>query len=321
MVKYGEKVIRSRGCFACHVIKGMEKEGKIAPELTSFGAKQTWELEYGDTHVPHTWEAWTSNKIKYPSIYRTERVLDKMPDFGLKDDEIHALLVLLKGYNGLNIPQNYQRELSNKEKILETGRRIVSNYNCRGCHNVEGEGGIIQKYIKNKNFYPPPLDKEPYHVGERIKASWLFSFLKNPTPVRTWLKVRMPTFNFSDKEIRELTAYFEALVPGEVSYESDLNLGIDPNIVDMGVKITNYMECGNCHDEGEKGIDFSIASQRLRKNWIPKWLKETRELIPTTRMPSSLSKRKCHWKWNSRNHRERQRNRLPRYRTVARRSA
>ena len=86
----------------------MEKEGKIAPELSSFGAKQTWELEYGDTHVPHTWEAWTLNKIKYPSIFRTERVLDKMPDFGLKDDEIHSILVLLKGYNGLNIPINYQ---------------------------------------------------------------------------------------------------------------------------------------------------------------------------------------------------------------------
>ena len=51
------------------------------------------------------------------------------------------------------------------------------------------------------------------------------------------------------------------------------------------------MECGNCHDDGEKGIDFSIASQRLRKNWIPKWLKDTRELIPSTRMPSHWVKK------------------------------
>ena len=26
-----------------------------------------------------------------------------------------------------------------KEKVIETGRRIITKYNCRGCHNVEGK--------------------------------------------------------------------------------------------------------------------------------------------------------------------------------------
>ena len=291
LVTYGKTVVRRRGCFACHDIKGMEKEGRIAPELSSFGAKQTWELEYGDTHVPHTWEAWATNKLRNPSTFRTERVLDKMPNFGLAEEEIHSLLVLLKGYNGLNIPPDYQRSLNDDEKVLEKGRRIIVKYNCRGCHNVEGEGGVIQKYIKNKNNYPPPLENGSYHVGERIKASWLYSFLKSPTPVRTWLKVRMPTFSFTDQEVSDLTAYFEALVPGEVGYEAGVHLEKDQSVIDMGVKMINYMECGNCHDDGVKGIDFSIASQRLRQRWIPKWLKDTRELLPMTRMPVHWEKK------------------------------
>ncbi|GEM_PF-428937 len=292
-IAYGETVVRRRGCFACHEIKGMEKEGRIAPELSSFGGKQTWELEFGDTHIPHTWKSWAATKLKKPDSFRTERVLDKMPNFGLNDKEIHSLLVLLKGWSGLNIPEKYKRHLSPKAKALETGRRIVNRYNCKGCHVVEGAGGIIQKYIRAKNMYPPPLEKGDYHVGERIKSSWIFSFLKHPTPVRTWLKVKMPTFNFTEEEAMALTAYFEALVPGKKdhNYESDQNVEKPMESINTGVKMANYMDCGNCHDDGEKGIDFSIASSRLRHEWIPKWLKNTRDLIPETKMPSHWPKK------------------------------
>ena len=51
------------------------------------------------------------------------------------------------------------------------------------------------------------------------------------------------------------------------------------------------MDCAQCHDDGEKGIDFSIASERLRQDWIPNWLKNTRELIPETRMPNHWQKK------------------------------
>jgi hypothetical protein len=61
--------------------------------------------------------------------------------------------------------------------------------------------------------------------------------------------------------------------------------------IETGVSAANYMDCANCHDEGEKGIDFSIAGDRLRQDWIPKWLKHTRELIPWTKMPSHWDKK------------------------------
>ncbi|MFQ5450136.1 MAG: c-type cytochrome [Nitrospinaceae bacterium] len=291
LIKYGERVIRRRGCFACHDIKGMESEGRIAPELSSFGRKLILELEFGDSHIPHTWEAWVRTKLKNPSAFRTERVLDKMPNFQLAPDEIDALVVLLKGFNGTKVPERYRKILTEKEKILETGRRLITKYNCRGCHHIEGVGGRIQKYIPARANYPPPLENGPYHVGERIKASWLFSFLQNPTPVRTWVKVRMPTFNLTDKEVRDLTAYFEALAPMEIKYEAGINLEKENKIIQLGSEIVNYMDCGKCHDDGAKGIDFSIASERLRQDWIPRWLERTRELIPWTRMPAHWDKK------------------------------
>ena len=168
---------------------------------------------------------------------------------------------------------------------METGRRIITKYNCRGCHNVEGKGGEIQKYLKAKAQYPPPLEMGDYHVGERLKSSWLYSFLRSPTPVRTWIKVKMPTFAFSDKEVRDLTAYFEAMSPG-VEYEAGVHLEKNNAIAQKGAEMVTYMDCGRCHDDGQKGIEFTLASKRLRQDWIPKWLKDTRALIPWTPMPS-----------------------------------
>ena len=290
LIQQGEVVVRRRGCFACHDIKGMEDEGRIAPELSSFGRKMIVELEFGDSHIPHTWESWVETKLKKPLSFATERVLDKMPNFHLAQDEIDALVVLLKGFNGTKVPVQYRRILSEKEQTIETGRRIITKYNCRACHNVEGEGGQIQKYLKAKAQYPPPLDMGDYHVGERLKSSWLYSFLRDPTPVRTWIKVKMPTFTFSDKEVRDLTAYFEALSPAS-SYEADVHKGKDNAVAQKGAEMVNYMDCGRCHDDGEKGIEFSLASQRLRQNWIPKWLKYTRDMIPWTKMPSHWVKK------------------------------
>jgi mono/diheme cytochrome c family protein len=285
LIKHGEVVVRRRGCFACHDIKGMENEGRIAPELSAFGRKMIAELEFGDSHIPHTWEGWARTKLEKPNSFRTERVLDKMPNFHLKPDEIDSLLVLLKGFNGSKIPVNYRKVLSEKEQIIETGRRIITKYNCRGCHSVEDKGGDIQKYLKAKAQYPPPLDMGEYHVGERIKSSWLFSFLKQPTPVRTWIKVRMPTFFFTDKEVRDLTAYFEALSSAS-EYEAGVHQAKDSSVAQKGAEMATYMDCGRCHDDGQKGIEFSLASQRLREDWIPKWLKNTRAMIPWTPMPS-----------------------------------
>jgi hypothetical protein len=129
------------------------------------------------------------------------------------------------------------------------------------------------------------LDMGDYHVGERLKGSWLFSFLKEPTPVRTWIKVKMPTFAFTDKEVRDLTAYFEALSPSS-GYEAGTNKSKDSSVAQKGAEMVGYMDCGRCHDDGQKGIEFSLASQRLRQDWIPKWLKDTRAMIPWTPMPS-----------------------------------
>jgi len=81
------------------------------------------------------------------------------------------------------------------------------------------------------------------------------------------------------------------LSPESIKYESDIHRSKPKEAIENGVKAVNYMDCGKCHDDGAKGIDFSIAGARLKQDWIPKWLENTRELIPWTKMPNHWDKK------------------------------
>ena len=67
---------------------------------------------------------------------------------------------------------------------------------------------------EDKINLPPVLTSE----GARVNPEWLKRFLANPSlsttdtnrdGVRSYLQVRMPTFSFSDDEIRSLVLFFE----------------------------------------------------------------------------------------------------------------
>jgi len=53
---------------------------------------------------------------------------------------------------------------------------------------------------------PPPLARE----GEKVQPDWLYDFLRDPTPIRPQVILRMPKFNMSEDEARALVNYFAA---------------------------------------------------------------------------------------------------------------
>ncbi len=75
---------------------------------------------------------------------------------------------------------------------------VVNYRNCVGCHIIENRGGFIRRFYSPDqiNLAPPILNGE----GAKVQPEWLFSFLQAPTPIRPWLKVRMPTFHVDNHE-------------------------------------------------------------------------------------------------------------------------
>ena len=197
-VKQGEALVRKYGCFGCHEINGMEHESRIGVELSTFGSKHVDELFFGDrTDIPETWDDWTYHKLYTPRVYATADVEQLMPNFDLQEQDINDLIVFLASLSEGKVLERYRSPGSDLQNEIVNGRRMVNFYNCVGCHIVEGRGGYIRRFYQdNPNFAPPILNGE----GEKIQPQWLYGFLQGPTPIRPWLKLRMPTFHFAGSE-------------------------------------------------------------------------------------------------------------------------
>jgi len=294
-IKRGESLVRKWGCFGCHEIKDMEKESRIGAELTIFGSKAKEELFFGNrTDIKETWDDWTYNKLKTPRIYATERIEQLMPQFDLADEDIKALRILLGGFRERKVGQRYQADQGLRVQQIIEGRRLMQQYNCVGCHEIENRGGFVRKYYQeNVTFAPPPLNGE----GEKVQSPWFFGFLKAPIPLRPWLDIRMPTFGFSDQHATELVNYLNGLSKVEQPFAYIDDKAIPPEHIEAGRILTSpeYFNCFSCHMQGSKtpegpkdgwAPDLGMARQRLNPNWILKWLKDPQKVQPGTKMPS-----------------------------------
>jgi mono/diheme cytochrome c family protein len=294
-IKRGESLVRKYGCFGCHDIKGMEKESRIGVELTTFGSKTLEELFFGNrTDIKHTWDDWTHNKIKTPRIYATERVEQLMPQFNLADEDINALRIVLGGFREKKVGQRYLADQSRAVAQVVEGRRLTQQYNCIGCHEIEGRGGFIKKYYQeNPTLAPPVLNGE----GEKVQSDWLFGFLKAPFPIRPWLGLRMPTFGLSDQHTNLLVSYFNGLSKVQIpfAYFNERTVPQDHLTAARTLVSKEYFDCFSCHQQGDKkpegpqegwAPDFALARDRLNPNWIIKWLQDPQKVQPGTKMPS-----------------------------------
>lgn len=292
----GEKLVRKYGCEGCHDVPGMESESRIGVELSTFGGKSVEELFFGDRYdVPRTWDDWTLNKIRTPRTYATERIEQVMPQFDLPAADIKELRVYLTSRNEHVVPAKYRYKPNDvAQKQIVDGERLIAKYNCTGCHQIEGKGGFIRAfYEENLSLAPPALWAE----GAKVQPDWLFGFLKSPVPIRPWLKLRMPTFNFSDEEANTLVDYFTARARRDIPFVYVDTGAITPENIEAAKQLMSkdYFNCFSCHVQGDKNPEgppegwapnLAMAKHRLNPEWIPQWIHDPQKLQPGTKMPS-----------------------------------
>lgn len=297
-VKAGEALIRKRGCFGCHEIKGFETAEKIAPDLTDFGVKRVDRLFFGEAvEVRQTWEDFVFWKLKNPQIYQTALAPQIMPNFGLTEEQITAIRVFLKSQVDVPVPRAFERRLTDLEAAVQEGRQLLQKYNCTGCHFIEEKGGDIAAFFETPQVAPPPLVAGNLQEGEKVQATWLYEWLARPTDLRPWLKVRMPTFPVNIDEATTLSKYFAALAGKRFPYEFVRVEEYSKELVEAGRKLASkdYFDCFSCHVQGSRlpegppegwAPDLALARRRLRPEWIVKWLKDPQKVQPGTKMPS-----------------------------------
>ncbi len=294
-IKRGEGLVRKYGCFGCHDIQGMEKESRIGVELTTFGSKKLEELFFGNhTDIPNSWDDWTYNKLKTPRTYATDRVEQVMPQFNLADEDIKALRTLLAGFQDRKVPTRYLADRGQRVVQIVEGRRLMHQYNCIGCHEIEKRGSFIRKYYEqNPALTPPVLNGE----GEKVQSAWLFGFIKQPIGLRPWLQLRMPTFQMNDAEVNTLVNYFNGLSKVDVPFAYFDEQKVPKEHLDAARILVSkdYFNCFSCHQQGDKkpegpvegwAPDLTLARSRLSPTWILKWLQDPQKVQPGAKMPS-----------------------------------
>jgi hypothetical protein len=115
----------------------------------------------------------------------------------------------------------------------------------------------------------------------------------------------MPTFSFSENELGKLVRFFAALSRQPFPYIPDQTTPLTAKETDMarGLFSSTAAPCLKCHATGDAAHDrfatapnFLLARDRLKPDWVERWIIDPQAISPGTAMPSGLFKRlNNHW--------------------------
>ncbi len=254
------------------------------------------------------------HKLAMPNVYdegmiKADSDKLRMPDPHLTKEQILALTTFLMGSQDTSLPDSYIYKPEDARKDIQDGWWIVRKYNCVGCHQfTPGQGTAIEtvkRFQDAKELLPPKLLTE----GARVDPEWLLRFLANPAlsdtdthrdGVRPYLTIRMPTFFFSQNELRKLVRFFQALSHQPMPYIPQRQQLLTAKETDMARSLftSQAAPCLKCHATGDPQHDktatapnFLLAKERLKPDWVERWLTDPQNISPGTAMPSGLFKK------------------------------
>jgi cytochrome c2 len=142
--------------------------------------------------------------------------------------------------------------------------------------------------------------QQPQQQGGEVMGRLLPQPGENRNGVRTYLRARMPTFNFSPNELRTLVRFFLAVSAQQEPYIKQQMEPLTPGERDLARALftSQAAPCLKCHMTGDAGHDatatapnFLQAGERLKEDWTVRWLLDPQRIMPGTAMPSELFKR------------------------------
>lgn len=166
----GEKIFTRFGCAGCHLVPGHYDDMGIGVELTQEALKELSKFDFsfeswhgsdppeGHSDIEHTVWGWIDAKLEDPRRFdrvpvieesesgpyvaryeqKVKRPLDKlrMPYYFLTDEERHQVVTFVMGLREVGVAPSMKHNLTPEEKLTEEGSRLITAYNCTGCHKM-----------------------------------------------------------------------------------------------------------------------------------------------------------------------------------------
>lgn len=214
-----------------------------------------------------------------------ENVSGKAPRFGLSPRQRAALVAVLKA--------------GAAESPAEMVHRTLATLNCYACHKRGALGGVEdarnayfesqQKEMGDEGRLPPLITG----VGDKLRPDWLKHVLLNSADDRkNYMVTKMP--KFGGNNVGHLVEAFAA-----VDLKLDPLPAVQFPVPEYRVKADGRhlvggqaLSCIKCHDfgphpsTGVRAVSLTTMHQRLRPEWVDRYLRDPQIYRPGTRMPA-----------------------------------
>jgi mono/diheme cytochrome c family protein len=170
-------------CYACHRFNGYG--GTLAPDLSYEGSRAQ--------------KKWIADFLKNPQTIRPTLTL-RMPQFNMpeKDAETAAEYLSLAVQKPDIDPESVDAHQFTPT-MASMGKQLYEvKYQCQSCHTIGATGGYVGPNLNN--------------AGNWLTPAWTEAWLKNPQALLP--ESIEPRRNFTDEEIKAITAYLMTLHAG-----------------------------------------------------------------------------------------------------------
>jgi mono/diheme cytochrome c family protein len=179
----------------------------------------------------------------------------------------------------------------------ETARLILARFNCTGCHDRHGAGGLpsglVARMLVNQSeqnaesVSPPPLTG----IAGKLLGPAIRQALEGSLRSRPWMSLQMPRFDTA--QLAPLPAALAA-ADGLPLREEAFRPPADEAVIAAGRTLVGEkgFSCTKCHDMlgipslGTRGPELARVAERVNYDWYLRWMTDPQRLQPGTRMPT-----------------------------------
>ncbi|MCA9191052.1 MAG: c-type cytochrome [Planctomycetales bacterium] len=207
--------------------------------------------------------------------------------------------------NDKSAVESYLRDAAPNHRQIASAEQLLEQHNCLACHAYNLNSGIVSQFPDLLKAVPGlatemPLLSPPAltSVGDKLHDSALKTAIQRSGPARRpWLRIQMPKFRLSSREIDSLAEYFIArdrIPEGKQPVSVVLDRGAE--LAAARLVTSEGLGCQSCHQIGSNappivapgahGTNLTMAGKNIRESWFRRWVHNPARIVPRMEMPA-----------------------------------